>query len=144
LEKDGAMTDIHAAAIVELFLLALPVASVSWTITHEELFREPRDWCARRSEASRAFLPRKFFFALTCEFCLSHYVALFFICLTRFQLIAGGWRGYLIAWFSLVWIANFYMGLYGRLRLDITHERVEIRAEEQAARAEQEGRAPRT
>ena len=27
-----------------LFVLALPVASIAWTITHEEIFREPREW----------------------------------------------------------------------------------------------------
>jgi hypothetical protein len=32
----------------------------------------------------------------------------------------------------LVWVANVYMGLYGRLRLDIKHERVEIEADERA------------
>jgi hypothetical protein len=30
----------------ELFILALPGASIHWTVTHEEVFREPRDWCA--------------------------------------------------------------------------------------------------
>lgn len=28
-----------------LVILAIPVASVAWTITHEEIFREPRDFC---------------------------------------------------------------------------------------------------
>jgi hypothetical protein len=42
-----------------------------------------------------------------------------------------GWRGALLAWFSLVWVANVYMSLFGRLRLDIKRERVEITAEEQ-------------
>jgi hypothetical protein len=36
------------------------------------------------------------------------------------------WRGYLIAGFALVWVANQYMSIYGRLRLDIKRERVEI------------------
>ena len=37
----------------------------------------------------------------------------------------------LIGGFALVWIANQYMSLYGRLRLDITRERVEIKAAEE-------------
>ena len=32
-----------------LFILALPVACVAWTVTHEEVFREPREYCERRS-----------------------------------------------------------------------------------------------
>ena len=43
-----------------------------------------------------------------------------------------GWRGDLLAWLTLVWVANIYMSLYGRLRLDIKRERVEIKAEEHA------------
>jgi len=39
-------------------------------------------------------------------------------------------RGYVIAFFALVWVANQYMSLYGRLRLDLKRERVEIKATE--------------
>jgi hypothetical protein len=42
------------------------------------------------------------------------------------------WRGYLIGGFSLVWVANLYMSLFGRLRLDIKRERVEIAQHEEA------------
>ena len=31
---------------------------------------------------------------------------------------------------TLVWVANIYMSLFGRLRLDIKRERVAIKAEE--------------
>lgn len=40
------------------------------------------------------------------------------------------WRGAILAWFTLVWIANIYMSLFGRLRLDIKREHVEIKAGE--------------
>jgi len=43
------------------------------------------------------------------------------------------WRGYLVALFALVWIANEYMSIYNRIRLDIKHEQVEIKADEQTA-----------
>ncbi|MGA2372267.1 MAG: hypothetical protein ACLPPV_14950 [Candidatus Korobacteraceae bacterium] len=55
-----------------LFLLALPIASIAWTVTHEEVFREPRDFCRRKSEGSRSVLSRKFFYLFTCEYCFSH------------------------------------------------------------------------
>jgi len=117
--------------LVALLVLALPVACVSWTVTHEEIFREPRDWCTRKSGTCRSLAQRKFFYVWTCEYCLSHYVAAIFLVITRYQLLFSGWRGYLVGGLALVWVANFYMGLFGRLRLDIKHERVEIQAKEQ-------------
>jgi hypothetical protein len=117
--------------IISLFLLAIPVACVAWTITHEELFHEPRDYCKRQSQTARGFGRRKFFYVFTCEYCFSHYVTLLLLLITHYQLIYSGWRGYLIAWFSLVWIANQYMSIYARLRLDIKHEGIEIKTKEQ-------------
>jgi hypothetical protein len=118
--------------LIWLFVLAAPVACIAWTITHEDIFRELREWCVTRSEACRRTVQRKFFYLFTCEYCFSHYVAAFFIAVTGFRLLMDGWRGLLIAWFTLVWVANIYMSLFGRLRLDIKRERVEI-AEQEAA-----------
>ena len=73
-----------------LFLLALPIACVAWTITHEEVFREPREWCKDRSQNCRPLVPRKFFYLFTCEYCFSHYVAAFFLLITRFQMLYAG------------------------------------------------------
>jgi hypothetical protein len=69
---------------------------------------------------------RKFFYLFTCEYCFSHYVTILALVLTRFTLLLPDWRGYILAGFSLVWVANSYMSLFGRLRLDIRHERQEI------------------
>ncbi|HEV8148825.1 MAG TPA: hypothetical protein VGP61_01430 [Gemmatimonadales bacterium] len=115
-----------------LIVLAIPVACISWTVTHEDIFREPREWLLRKSETSRYLLQRKFFLVLTCEYCFSHYVALLFLLLFRFTLAYPGWRGYVVGGFSLVWIANVYMSLFGRLRLEIKHERQEIAQAEEA------------
>src|SRR5204862_859503 len=54
------------AEIVWLLILALPIASIAWTITHEEVFREPRDFCQRKSQSCRRLLERKFFYVFTC------------------------------------------------------------------------------
>ena len=113
-----------------LFILALPVACVAWTITHEEVFREPREWCKDKSQNCHALVPRKFFYLFTCEYCFSHYVAALFLVITQFQMLYAGWRGYLIAWFALVWVANVYMSFFNRLRLDIKHENVAIAVEQ--------------
>ena len=114
-----------------LFLLAIPIACASWTVTHEEVFREPREFCKSKSQSCGSPVQRKFFYLFTCEYCFSHYVCAFFLIITQFQLLYSGWRGYLIAWFALVYVANFYMGLYNRLRLEIKHENVTIAVEQE-------------
>ena len=68
--------------VLWLFILAIPIASVAWTITHEEVFREAREYCERCSKECASMLQRKFFYVFTCEYCLSHWVALFFVLLT--------------------------------------------------------------
>jgi hypothetical protein len=95
-----------------LFLLALPIACVAWTVTHEEVFREAREYCVRRSEDDRRWYVRKFFYLFTCEYC------------------------FLIGGFALVWIANTYMSVFARLRLVIKAERVEIALKEEEARGQ--------
>ena len=113
-----------------LFLLSIPVACISWTVTHEEIFKEPREFCKRCSETGRTLFIRKFFYLFTCEFCFSYYVTIGILWMTKFQLLFGGWRGYLLAGFSLVWIANIYMNIYSRIRLDIKKEKIEIKEKE--------------
>ncbi len=118
------------AQLLILVLLAIPVASVSWTMTHEEVFSEWRNWCVSRSKHCSRLYQRKFFYLFTCEYCLSHWVALLAVLVTGFRLVLDDWRGFVIALFSLVWVANVYMSLFGRLRLDIKHERSTIAAVE--------------
>jgi hypothetical protein len=113
--------------IVWLFALAIPIASIAWTVTHEEVFREPREYCLRQSEEHQTLVCRKFYFLFTCEYCFSHYVTAFFLLITRYKLLFDDWRGYLIGGFALVWIANQYMSIYAHLRLDIRKDRAEIR-----------------
>lgn len=118
------------AQFFTLLLLAIPVACVSWTVTHEEVFREPREYCAGQSRRPGSLLRRKFFYLFTCEYCFSHYVSAGALALTGYSLLYPDWRGLVIAWFSLVWVANVYMSLFGRLRLEIRHERQEIQKDE--------------
>jgi hypothetical protein len=76
-----------ATQIVWLFILAIPIASVAWTVTHEDVFREPREYCIRRSRKCRSLFQRKFFYLFTCEYCFSHYVTIFFLLLTGYKLL---------------------------------------------------------
>jgi hypothetical protein len=121
----------HQAAF--LLLLAVPIACVSWTVTHEEVFREPREFCKEKSQRAGSLPKRKFFYLFTCEYCFSHYVTALTLFLTRFQLLYGGWRGYVLAEFALVFVGNVYMSFYNRLRLDIKHENVAIAVEQAQA-----------
>lgn len=113
--------------IIWLFILAIPVACVSWTVTHEKLFREPREYCLNRSLHDDTLLKRKFFFLFTCEYCFSHYITILFLFLTNYKLLLTDWRGYIIAGFSLVWIANSYMSIYALIRQSIKKEITEIK-----------------
>jgi hypothetical protein len=116
--------------ISSLFIIALPIASIAWTITHEEVVREFRDICLAKSTTCRRVYERKFFYLFTCEYCFSHYVTAIFLIITRYKLLFPDWRGYLIAGFSLVWVANVYMSLFGRIRLDLKRERIQLNKEE--------------
>ena len=42
--------------LIWLFVLAIPVACIAWTVTHEEVFSEPREYCIRRSTTEKSLL----------------------------------------------------------------------------------------
>ncbi len=112
--------------ILWLFLLALPIACIAWTVTREEIFREPREYFVKRSKQDKSVWTRKFFYLFTCEYCFSHYITVLFLFLTHYKLLMEDWKGYLIGGFALVWIANIYMSLFGLIRQDIKKEKAEI------------------
>jgi hypothetical protein len=116
--------------VLWLFVLAAPIACVAWTITHEEIFREAHEFCLERSKTCQNLVKRKFFYVFTCEYCLSHWITFFFVVFTGYRLLLDDWRGVVIAVFALVWMANVYMSIFGRLRLGIKSERTEIELKE--------------
>jgi hypothetical protein len=120
------MNEISGGDLLTLLILALPVAAISWTVTHEDLFREFRDHCIGLSQSARRVPTRKFFYLFTCEYCFSHYVSAGVLIATHFKLLFDDWRGYFVAWLALVWVANHLISIYGRLRLGIRSERLEI------------------
>ena len=113
-----------------LFLLAVPIASIAWTVTHEELFREPRDYCVEKSKTSKPILVRKFFYLFTCEYCFSHYVTIAIIFFTGYKLLLMDWRGYVLGGFALVWIANVYMSIFGFIRVGMKETKMDADLEE--------------
>ena len=109
----------------DLFLLPLAIACISWTVTHEDVFKEPREYCIRKSKRCKKILERKFFYLFTCQYCFSHYVTVLFLFITHYHLLFDDWRGYLIGGFALVWISNIYMSLFGFIRVGMKKERIE-------------------
>jgi hypothetical protein len=117
--------------ITWLFLLAIPIACIAWTVTHEEVFKEPREFCEKYSKEGKSLLVRKFFYLFTCEYCFSHYVTIAMLIFSGYKLLLADWRGYVIAGFSLVWIANIYMSIFARIRMEIKKEKIEIAVKEE-------------
>ncbi|WP_246104202.1 hypothetical protein [Mucilaginibacter corticis] len=116
-----------------LFLVAIPVACIAWTVTHEEIFREPRDFCVKGSKEGKTILARKFFYVFTCEYCFSHYVTILMLVFTGYKLLIDDWRGYVLAGFSIVWIANFYMAIFALIKVDVNRERLQLKKEQEDA-----------
>ena len=121
------LTVSYSVQVLWLFLLALPIACIAWTVTHEEVFREPREFCENRCKKGKTLAERKFFYLFTCEYCFSHYVTILFLFLTGYHLLLDGWKGYLISGFALVWIANVYMSIFGLLRTDLKKEKTVVK-----------------
>ena len=116
--------------ITWLFVLAIPIACIAWTVTHEEVFREPREYCIKRCHDGKTIAERKFFYLFTCEYCFSHYVTIIMLALTNYKLLLNDWRGYMIGGFALVFVANIYMSLFSLLRMDIKKTRIDAEVEE--------------
>lgn len=114
-----------------IFILALPVACIAWTVTKEEVFKEIREYCIGKSKNCRHGFERKFFYLFTCEYCFSHYVTLLLLIITRYTLLYPDWRGYIIAGFSIVWIANVYISIYNLIRIDLKKEKLQAQKEEE-------------
>jgi hypothetical protein len=120
-----------SSQIFWLVILSIVVGSIAWTVTQEEIFREPREYCKERSETCKSLFERKFFYVFTCEYCFSHWVTLLILILTGFQLLIDDWRGYILAFFAIPWLANQWMSIYRRLRVGIKHENLEAKVTEE-------------
>ena len=119
--------EVLSVQILWLLILAVPIACIAWTVTHEEIFREPREYCVKKSQEEEKLLSRKFFYLFTCEYCFSHYVTAIFLIITKYRLLFDDWRGYLISFFALVLVANLYMTLFGLLRQNLKAEKIEAK-----------------
>ena len=105
-----------------LVILSMIVASIAWTVTQEEIFKEWREYCQDRCDDCQSLPKRKFFYVFTCEYCFSHWTTILILILTGFRLLIDDWRGYVLAFFAIPWVANQLMSVYRRLRVGIKHE----------------------
>lgn len=113
---------VIAEQIFWILILGLVAGSISWTVTQEEIFREPRDYCTEKSKTCPNLFQRKFYYVFTCEYCFSHWVTIGLLIFTGFKLLIDDWRGYVLAFFAVAWTANQFMSLYRRLRVEIKHK----------------------
>ncbi len=118
-----------------LIILSMIVASIAWTVTQEEIFKEWHEYCEDRCDNCESLPKRKFFYVFTCEYCFSHWTTILVLLLTGFQLLIEDWRGYVLAFFAIPWLANQMMSVYRRLRVDIKHEN--LKAEEVEGKLEE-------
>jgi len=114
--------------IVGLFLLAIPIACVTRTVITEEIFRRLREVVVRKCEECENGLTRNLKYLFSCEYCFSHYVTMGALVITRFRLLYEDWRGYGVSLFSLVFVANIYLNLYSRLRVQLSADKKEVEA----------------
>jgi len=116
---------VTSEEITALFILSIPVACISWTFTHEEIFAEIKNYCLECTHKSKNIIKRKFFYLFTCEYCFSHYITIFMLIITKYHLLYSDWKGYLVGGFSVVWVANIYMSIYNRIRVTLKKEKIE-------------------
>lgn len=105
-----------------IIILSMVIGSITWTVTQEEIFAEPREWCGKMSKEADSIFVRKFFYVWTCEYCFSHWVTFAILLITGFRILIDDWRGFFLAFFLLPWISNQWMSIYRRLRVAIKHE----------------------
>ncbi|MGI9035757.1 MAG: hypothetical protein ACR2GD_06930 [Pyrinomonadaceae bacterium] len=111
-----------SAQIFWLVILSMVVACIAWTVTQEEIFGEWREYCKDKCEDCGSIFQRKFYYIFTCEYCFSHWMTVLILILTGFRLLIDDWRGYILAFFTIPWLANQMMSIYRRLRVGIKHE----------------------
>lgn len=96
-------------SVLNLFLVAAPVAVISWTVTQEEICREIRGWCKCHLHAKLAYLSG-------CYYCFSHWVALACVLVLGGPVLHDDARGWFVSWLVTVLVANVYLTAYNILR----------------------------
>lgn len=99
-----------------LALLAIPAAFMAWTIVCEEIFRDLRDLCEKRSDHPNPII-RKLCYLPTCYYCTGTWTAFFVLVLHPVRFVSDGPQGLLLAWFTLVAIEQVYLNAFHLIRV---------------------------
>ena len=120
------------------WFLAVPVAIIVRACTTEEVFRQPREFCASQNrryedlldreqanfvERARYFALSKLCYVPTCDFCFSFWISLLVVWIADYYLYFDDWRGLALATFVVMGMANVYISLYSHIRVDLRKER---------------------
>ena len=89
--------------ITTLVLASLTTACATHTFTMSQICEAPRKWLARQLKQRMPPLAQ----LVTCQYCLSHWVALVVLVLT-----AETWREALWLWLPTVWIASHLLTVF--------------------------------
>ena len=87
--------------LVSNFILALCISCISYTISRSGIFSGFRNWVERK-------MPDKIDELIHCPYCLSHYVALIVLLITRTIIPITGWIvvDFIITLFALIEISS--------------------------------------
>ena len=89
--------------IVEVLLLSLVTASISFTIAETKLFKPLRDWVHRKIPWGEV---------LSCGYCLGHWVAFILVAIYRPRLFEMWWPlDYLLTALAIAWLGGIQWGL---------------------------------
>ena len=107
---------------IYLFIMALPIQTAFRGPLHVRKCSVNQEIIVRKNQNNANLFLRNFFIYLLAKYCFSHYIALLFLIITRYHLLYNNWRGYIVSFFALVWIANIYMSLFGLVRVGMKKE----------------------
>lgn len=120
------------------WFLAVPVAIIVRACTTEEILRQPREFCSRQhhhydelaGSGPERFLQRlryvllaKLCYVPTCDFCFSFWVSLVVVWIAEYSMYYEDWRGFALATFVVMGVANVYLSAFSHLRVDLRKER---------------------
>ena len=102
---------MHLLDFTQLYvalILGAATATASLTITRTYIFKTPRKWFRKRG----VWFDKLF----TCPYCMSHYVAAFFMLFYTPRVVRSRWYAidYMVSWLLLVVVSALLVGLLWR------------------------------
>lgn len=94
--------------MIELFLLSVTVAAMSWLLTQSELLEGFRRWIRKR------WIPAGKLFS--CYYCIAHWIALIFVGAFNVNIVKTFWPlSWLLAVLIVAWIATLLNAMLDKL-----------------------------